>query len=331
VIGQHEKAIEEDQEALRRDSKSAGAYFNMSVAFCGLNRLEEAKAMIGQGIAQKLDADVYHALLYRIALLQGDGATMQQQIDRAVGKSGEIGSLVQQANTAAYRGQLRKGNELYSHAIELARSRSLTENAALIMLTKAKAEGLLGSDRQAKEDVAEALAVARTRTTLTSASTILAQCGETAQAQALIEELSSRFPKHTLLKAIWLPMARALIEINHNNPVEAIQFLQPAAQYELGVNAGLAPSYVRGFAYLRQQSGAEAISEFQKILDHRSNVVPISPVYPLAQLGLGRAAALIGDTGKARKAYQDFFTLWKDADPDIPILIEAKREYETLR
>jgi serine/threonine protein kinase/tetratricopeptide (TPR) repeat protein len=331
--GQYEKSVEETQEALRRDPRVAVYYSNLAGAFRALNRLEEAKATIQQGMAQKLDTNRFHHVLYSIAFLQSDAATMQQQIDWANGNSDEIWMLVAQADTAAYRGQLRKANELYSRAIGLALSRHRTENAAQMMLTKVNTETLFDGCNHAKEGVAKALAIARIRTILTGASTILAQCSDAAQAQSLIEELSTRFPKHTLLNTVFLPMARALIELNRNNPAQAIQFLQPATQYELGYIAELAPAYIRGLAYVHQQAGAEAMAEFQKILDHRTIVAPSSnsPFYPLALVGRARSAVLMGNTAKARKAYQDFFALWKDADPDIPILIEARKEYEKLK
>ena len=158
----------------------------------------------------------------------------------------------------------------------------------------------------------------------------MALCGEVGQAESLADEIAKRFPKHTLAQAVWLPMIRAAIEIRRGNPAQAVQLLQGASRYELGLNVGLWPAYLRGLAYLRQGAGREAMTEFQKILDHRG-VVAINPLYPLAHLGLARAAALTGDTAKSRKEYQDFFALWKDADADLPVLIEAKKEYEKVK
>jgi len=142
--------------------------------------------------------------------------------------------------------------------------------------------------------------------------------------------LAKRFPSATLLNIVSLPTARAAIEIQRGNPAKAIEFLRPAGPYELGNHAQFIPIYVRGLAYLRARQGVQAAAEFQKILDHRG-VGPLSPLYALAHLGSARAYALAGETSKSRTAYQDFLALWKDADPDIPILQAAKAEYAKLK
>jgi predicted Zn-dependent protease len=158
-------------------------------------------------------------------------------------------------------------------------------------------------------------------------ATALALCGDTNRAQKLIDELAKDSPLDTLLNNLSIPIVRAIIEIQHNNPTRAITLLEPASPYDL---TDYGPMYVRGEAFRRAQEGAKAAAEYQKILDHRG-IEPLSPVYALARLGLGRAYALQGETTKARTAYQDFLALWKDADPDIPILKQAKEEYEKLR
>jgi predicted Zn-dependent protease len=164
-------------------------------------------------------------------------------------------------------------------------------------------------------------------------ATALALCGDTNRAQKLIEELAEDFPLDTLLNNVFLPVARAIIETQHNNPTRAITLLEAARPYELGYWPGTGsylPIYTRAQAYLQAREGAKAAAEYQKILDHRG-IAPTSLLYTLARLGLGRAYALQGETTKARAAYQDFLALWKDADPDIPILKQAREEYEKLR
>jgi len=156
----------------------------------------------------------------------------------------------------------------------------------------------------------------------------LALSGEVGQAQSFVEEMARRNPKNTLTQAVWLPVNRAAIELQRSHPDKAIELLQSASQYERG--AGFSPIYLRGQAYLGLKRGAEAAAEFRKILDHRG-WDPISYLYPLAHLGLARASALTGDTAKSREEYQDFLALWKDADADLPILIEAKKEYLGLK
>ena len=163
---------------------------------------------------------------------------------------------------------------------------------------------------------------------MVNAGNALATCGEFSQTQTIVAELTRRSPKDTVLNKILLPLVQARIEFQRGNAAQAIQLLETTRPFEGYALFQIA--YLRGQAYLNQQSGADAAAEFQKILDHRGSQ-PTSPLYSLAQLGLARAAALSGDTTKARKAYQDFFALWKDADADISILIEAKKEYERLK
>jgi predicted Zn-dependent protease len=189
-------------------------------------------------------------------------------------------------------------------------------------------EAVIGNIQEAHQKATEALNTSPVdRDTKMTLATTLGLCGDTNRAQKLIDELAKDSPLDTLLNNVSLPVARAIIEIQHNNPTRAIALLEVASPYEL---AGYGPMYVRGKAYLQAREGAKAAAEYQKILDHRG-IEPLSPVYALARLGLGRAYALQGQTTKARTAYQDFLAFWKDADPDIPILKQAKEEYEKLR
>jgi predicted Zn-dependent protease len=190
------------------------------------------------------------------------------------------------------------------------------------------AEAVFGNCKQVKESTAKGNALAQTALNLWYAGIALAACGEVGRTQALVDECAKRFPKDTLGTAMWLPTIRATIELRLNNPARAIVLLEGAKKYE--ATAQFWPPYTRGQAYLKLRKGAEAAAEFQKILNHRG-WDPLSPLYPLAHLGLARAAVLTGDTSKARQAYQDFFALWKDADADLPVLIDAKKEYEKLK
>jgi len=177
----------------------------------------------------------------------------------------------------------------------------------------------------ARADAAQGLKLARGRASLPRAALALTLCGEANQARSLIDELTKLYPEDTIINSIWLPAIRAAMELQRGNAAQAIEQLQAATRYEAA--AEFWPQYLRGQAYLKLKHGAEAAIEFQKILDHRG-YGPLSPLYPLAHLGLARAAALTGDTAKSRKAYEDFFAAWKEADADLPILSEAKREYE---
>jgi len=196
-------------------------------------------------------------------------------------------------------------------------------------------EAEFGNSAAAKQDVAAALTLAPGRDVKMLSALTLARIGETSRAKAIVEELQKSYPSQTVLKVYWLPTIKAAIELNANNSSQALVFLEAAAPYELGAPPQLQlgtlyPAYLRGQAQLMAHNGNAAADEFQKFLDHRGIVVNF-PLGALAHLGLGRAYTLSGDTAKAKTAYQDFLTLWKDADPDIPILKEAKAEYAKLQ
>jgi tetratricopeptide (TPR) repeat protein len=327
-IGQYEKAVEEAREAIRLNPNAAPPHSNLARAFSGLNRFDEAKEVIERALAQKVESIFMHRILYSIAFIQGDEAVMKQQIEWANGKPEEYAAQNWQAETAAFSGQLRKAKEFSSRAAELAQRRDLKEVVAQIVAGDAVRDTLFGDCKEVKEKTAKALAITESQLAQFSAANALAVCGEFRQMQAITDELVKRYPKHTLFIKVFLPLIQARAEMYRGNAAQAIQLLETTRPYE-----GAAPfqiTYLRAQAYLSQRKGTEAATEFQKILDHRG-WQPASPLYPLAHLGLARTATLNGDTATARKAYQDFFALWKDADPDIPILQEARREYEKLK
>ncbi len=329
-MGQYEKAIAEHREAIRLNPNIANQYAGLAVAFTHLNRYDEAKEICEQALQQKLDLTRYHEYLYAIAFIQGDAVGMQQQVDWASRRPDEFAHLNWQAETAAFAGQWRKAQGFSGQAFDVAQRRNLKQNAATIASGRAVMGALFGNCQSVKTEVANSLALARTVDALSNGGRALALCGEVGQAESLADELAKRFPKHTLAQAVWLPMIRATIEIRRNNPAQAIQLLQGASRYEMGLNVSLWPAYLRGLADLHQGAGKEAMMEFQKILDHRG-AVAINHLYPLAHLGLARASALTGDTAKSRKEYQDFLALCKDADADLSVLIEAKKEYEKVK
>ncbi len=326
-LGQFDRAIEAAREAIRLNPSSASGYSLLAGAFLGLNRLDEAKEVIALGQAQKLDTTPMRRLLYRIAFVQGDAATMQQQIDWLSGKPDDYLAQGWQSETAAFSGQLRKAQELSNRAFELAEGRDLKDVAAQIAVGGAGRDAVFGDCPQAKVQTAKALGISQRPLTMVNAANAMATCGDSSGSQTIIGDLARRHPKDTVLNKIMLPLAQARTELEKGNAAQAIQLLETTRPFEGYALFQIA--YLRGQAYLSQQNGAGAAAEFQRILDHRGSQ-PTSPLYPLAQLGLARAAAMGGDPAKARKAYQDFFVLWKDADPDLRILQEARREYEKL-
>jgi tetratricopeptide (TPR) repeat protein len=326
-LGQFDKAAEEAREAIRLNPKSASGHSLLATALLGLNRFDEAKEIISQAQAQKLDTTAMRRTLYRIAFVQRDDAAMQQQLSWLNSKPDEYLAQGWQSETAAFLGQLQKSQQFSDSAVESAEGRDQKDVAAQIALAAAGRDALFGDCARVKQQVAKALAITSRQVTMANAGLALASCGEFGQPQNIVAELTRRSPTDTVLNKILLPLVQARIELEKSNPSQAIHLLETTRPYEGYALFQIA--YLRGESFIAQQKGAEAAAEFQKIIDHRGSQ-PTSPIFSLAHLGLARAAVLQGDTAKARKAYQDFFALWKDADGDVPILIEAKKEYEKL-
>ncbi|MGE0128414.1 MAG: protein kinase [Blastocatellales bacterium] len=332
LIGQFDSALAAAREANQIDPRAYVPYVSMGITLMQLNRFDEARAAIEQGFRQHLDTATSHRGLYYFALIKGDASMMKQQADWAVGKPDEYWAFHWQALSSSFAGRLKQAQQFYSRAAGLA-ARSRPERAAWFAEESVLRSAACGLCQQAKASGAHADTSSRISLqshvpVATSRALALALCGETGRAQSLADEAHRHNPQSTLANAIWLPVVRAAIEIQRGASDQAIELLQPTADFEQV--ALFWPAYLRGQAHLNRKSGAEAMVEFKKIIDHRG-WDPASPLWPLAALGLARAAALNGDAARSRQAYQDFFALWKDADPDLPILIEAKKGYEKLK
>ena len=332
VMGQYEKALGEFQEALRLDPDSVTNYAALGEAYLYLNRLDEAKVTFDQAFAHKLDSGFLRLNIYDLAFLRGDSAQMQQQLAWSGDKPGNDDDwlLSAQSDTEAYYGRLRQARDFSRRAVHSAIRSDAKETAALWQINAAQREAEMGNIAEARQAVTAALALSRGRDVTASAALTLARVGDTSRANALVEELEKGYPAYDLLKVYWLPTINAAIEISKGHSSQALVHLEAAAPYELGDIASLYPAYVRGQAYLVAHNGTAAAAEFQKLLDHRG-IVLNNVTGSLAHLQIGRAYAMEGDTAKAKTAYQDFLTLWKDADADIPILKQAKAEYAKLQ
>jgi len=337
-MGRYEKGVSEDLYAIRLSPDVAVIYSNLMEVYTPLNRLAEAKATYRKAVDRGLDNAFLHADLYVVAFLENDLAEMQRQIGLATSMPGaEDWLLSQQSDTRAYSGQLTKARDLSRRAVESARRNELQEVAAIWQMNEAVREAEFGNASQAKEGVRESLGLANTLDTQVLAALVLARAGAAAQAQVLADSLEKRSPQNAELNTYWLPSIRAAIQLDRGKPAEAIKILEAAKPSELAyprpqLEGGslMYPAYLRGQAYLLLHQGSEAAGEFQKFIDQRAAVVNC-PFGALAHLWLGRAHALAGDPVAARKSYQEFLTSWKDADPDIPILIAAKSESAKLR
>jgi tetratricopeptide (TPR) repeat protein len=316
AIGQYDKALAEVREAVRLDPANSMANAYLVASYLFLYRLEEARATAEEVQAKSLDSDYERVNLYLLAFLRNDAAGMAQQVARSAGRPGlEDQFLSFEAYTAAYSGRLGKAREFSRRAVASAERAEKKETAASYEANAAVREALFGNGADARQRAAAALGLSTGRDVQYGAALALALAGNTAQAEALADDLAKRFPEDTYVQFNYLPTIHAQLTVTHNEPAEpsragssrAIEALQTAVPYELGYTIVLYPAYVRGEAYLVAHRGGEAAAEFQKILD------------------------LQGDTAKARIAYNDFLSLWKDADPDIPILKQAKAEYAKLQ
>jgi tetratricopeptide (TPR) repeat protein len=326
-IGQFEKVIEYAREAVRLDPTIQWAYSELAYAYLNLNRYDEARTVIEQSLASKVDFIDIHEVLFNIAFIQGDAAAMQRQIDWTKGKPEEGIGLWWQGDAAAFAGQRKKSKEFLRRSVEAAQRLNLKGPAAGRAAGLAAGDAFYGNCRDAREEIAEALKIARPWWVDQAASDVYAMCGEPAKAQPFVDKLAKQFASDPVAQATTVAQSRAAIELYRGNAAKAVELLQGAAPYEYARTGVI---FIRAQAYLQLKKGAEAAAEFQKILDRRG-AAATDDTYPLSHLGMARAAALAGDTSKARKFYQDFFALWKDADPDIPLLLQARAEYAKLK
>jgi tetratricopeptide (TPR) repeat protein len=367
VLENWEKALEEWRAALRLEPSNVGNYLNLGIAYTALNRLDEADAMYKQAEERKLESEFLLGNRYGLAFLKGDTAQMAQLLSAAIGKPGvEDMLLAAQADTEGWYGNLKIAHELTGWAMGAAQHNDAKESAAAYQAAAALRDVESGNRQQARAEAKAAVKLAPNRDVRAIAALALARAGDTAGAEKLAAELDKAFPLDTLVQRNWLATIRAGVALERKDPSRAIELLKVANTIELGspnnLTIFLCPVYLRGEAYLMLHDGNRAAAEFQKFIDHRG-LVGNFPWGALARLGLARAFALEAGVGaplvgalvpapiqsvpgreghpqgaplqdaraKARAAYQDFLTLWKDADPDIPILKQAKAEYAKLQ
>ncbi|HEX8881589.1 MAG TPA: tetratricopeptide repeat protein, partial [Candidatus Acidoferrum sp.] len=328
-LGQYDSALAEYQEGLRLDPDNGAVYASLIYSYASLNRMDEAKAVYQQALAHNIKNRMLLVPRYFVAFFENDVPEMDRQFAIAAGKPGSENVLVLASNTEKYFGRLAKGRDLMQQAIDSARRSDRSGDALWYETSSGWIEAEYGYLERARRIAVRALAEKSDPELLRLAALTLARAGDSARAQAVADDLTKRF--HSVaLDSYWLPTIRAAIEVNRNNAARAVEFLQVTAPYELGRDGRLYAVYLEGLAQLLQRRGSEAAADFQKLLDHRGLVLNFH-YGALAHLGLARAYALQGDTAKARSAYNDFLTLWKDADPDIPVLKQAKAEYAKLR
>jgi eukaryotic-like serine/threonine-protein kinase len=328
LTGPFDKAVEEATEAVRLNPKEAKAHANLAHAFIGLNRFDEAKQVLQNALGQKLETESMHLHLYHLAFIRGDAAGAKEQLDWASSKNAGYLSESWQAQAAEFHGQLARANQLSEQAVDWAERNNLKEVAAQLVLQEAIRNATFRQCDKVSALTTKALTLSRDLSNLHESAYALAACNQAAAAQTLIDEMLKKFPQDTLLNAVSIPLIKAQLELARGNAAQIPQLLESARRYE--VYGDVRPQYLRGEAYLKQGNAAQAAAEFKGILDHRG-WYPLSSLYSLAQLQYARASALAGDNATARKTYQDFFELWKEADTALPLIAEAHQEYDKLK
>jgi eukaryotic-like serine/threonine-protein kinase len=341
-LGQYEKLIEEAKIAIQRDPGFSIGYSLLADGYMALERTGEAESTLQRATERKLDIPDFHVQRSVLAFLKDDKTGIEREAAQSLEKPVVDDWM---SNTegfvSAYSGHLEEARKMSRRAADLARKTERRDTEALYETDAAVREALFGNVSSAKQATARALDLSKSRDVEYGVGLALALSGDSSRSQALSDDLSRRFPDDTGVQFIYLPTLRALLALNKREPSKAIESLQTTIPYELGnateggseflLGAGnLYPTYVHGLAYLAAHQGPEAAREFQKILNHRG-IVLCDPIGALAHLQLGRAYELSGDKSKAASAYEEFLVLWKDADPDIPILKQARAEYAKLR
>jgi len=339
VLGRYEKAVEEGRKFIELAPDNYTGYFLLGGNYVYLDRLAEVEDVLRRTSERKMEGPFLSLLRFHLAFLKDDSAAMQREVAAAQGKPGtEDWISDRQAFALAYTGRLQEARRWSQRASDLARQAGHRERAALFEIRAALWEAFFGNISMAKRTAKDSLELAKNREVKYGAALALAMSGDASQAQSLANDLERDFPEDTSVRFYYLPAIRASLALNHEDPSKAIEFLQVAVPYDLGMPrsatfayfGALHPVYVRSQAYLAGRQGAEAAREFQKIVDHPG--ITIGDAFgALAHLGLARAYFVSGETAKARGKYKDFLTLWKDADPDIPILKQAKIEYAKLQ
>jgi eukaryotic-like serine/threonine-protein kinase len=336
LLGEHQRALRESQEALRLNPNAVNPYLNVGSSLLCLERTEEARQIGLRALEHGIDVPSTHLLMYQVAFLENDLDEMHRQIAPLLGETGKgvvMDALLAQSSTEAYFGRLSSALKFSTRAYQKAQKTKFYEMAAQVFVVDALREAELGKIVQADSDARRALSLSTGRNVKLFSALALARAGNTSRAEALADELDTKFGSNTLMQKYWLPTIRASVELARNKPSKALDLLN-AGSYEFSDTqsfvGSLYPVYVRGHAYLAMKQGKAAAAEFHKFLEHRG-IVLNSPLEALAKLGLARSYLLQDDTVRAGAAYHDFLQLWRDADIGVPVLKQARAEYAKLK
>jgi tetratricopeptide (TPR) repeat protein/predicted Ser/Thr protein kinase len=328
-LGQFENALDNARQAVAIDPDYVGNYVNLATAYEGLNRVDEARATLQEGLKHHPNNASLHGMLAGLALSQNDQATAEHELQQAEasGPEGAFWAAEAKINLAASHGQMQQARSSQQKLVALAERANLKETAMNSLAQEAVWEALFGLRQQAMTTADTALKNSDSPKAAVSAAFAHVLSGDENKAQQIMGTVASARPYDTYIQNVEMPLLNAIIQLNHGNHAQAIDLLNTAAVY---ARANTGVLYVRGLAYLEAKQANEAIQEFQKILDLKT-VYPADPIGPLAHLGIARAQAQLADNVKSRIAYQDLLAVWKDADPDIPMVKKAKEEYARVQ
>jgi eukaryotic-like serine/threonine-protein kinase len=327
-VGDFEKAGEGARRSMAADANSPNAYSGLAYAYSATGRPDEAQQILDQALKRFPDSEDIHWAALWVALSLDKRDEAQRQLTWGKGKPTEFTFLEIQARALQAEGKVKSSGEVMQQAIELERTQNLKEIELTDLGVLAAVQADFGVCDQARKNAAT-IPTGKMRDADVNAGFVFATCGEGAKAETIASELNKNYPLDTFVQKLSIPQIRARVALQRGDSAKAIEQLRPAEAYQFGYIADGKPVYLRGLAYLHAKQGSQAVTEFQKILDHKP-AFGASPYVSLARLGLARGLVLSGDAAKARIAYQDFFTVWKDADPDITILKEARAEYAKL-
>ncbi len=330
ILGRNEEALQESLEAVRLRPDNTAGRTNVISNFIALSRFDEAEQARKE--LEKINPDhlIVHFAGFYLSAVRGDQAGMEREVQWARGRPEEADFTAIRGAHAMQRGKAKEAEDLAKRAAELFKQQKRNENAANMFLNLAGNLVVLGKCQQAKENANAAIALFRSDLGMAGAALVYAACADASKAQSMLDAVRTSAPKNTLVTSVFSPMLRSEVERGRGNIDEALQLLESLRSYDLSESTGLANNYSRGHLYLEKRRANDAAAEFRKIIENRG-IGWFSPVHALAHVGLARAAVISGDTAGARKLYQDFFALWKDADADLPVLVQARKEYEQLK
>src|SRR5215510_11403250 len=330
LLGDFVRAVNEAKDALSRNAQHGFPYSNLSHAYRGLGNFEQARTTAQEAVQQNIETLPTRRLLYQLAILAGDEEEASRQLEWGRDRPREFEIVGARAQVAACAGKVRQARELYEQTAQMAELRNLADVGSNHLAWATWMELVYGNHDRAKKEAYRVLARNPGYDPLLRAALTLALTGSPAEAETIANDLSNKNPEHTIINSILAPMVRAAIELSRNQPERALEQLEIVAPYELGFVAALAPVYLRAQAYSISGSLSQAISEYQRIIEHRGSD-PFSPFYPAALVGLARAHFRTGNIAASIDFYEQFLSNWSDADSDAPILIAAQQEYEHLK